>query len=218
MGQYYTATLTRNNKTRCFFPLEFDSGSKLTEHSWIGNNFVGTVASKIYNRKGRLAWVGDYASGVVDKVTSADGTSCQFTPDELYSGGRDYQDSKGNWHTQKLMGLSKAPVVFTEFDYTDKYFINLTRKEYIDMNEFIARSSMTDESWLGWCQNPVSLMTAVGNNQGGGDYYDNLIGFEYVGTWAFDEVVIKDKEPKGFTKLNVTFNEHIENTIVRQMN
>lgn len=177
---------------------------------------MNTVASKIYNRKSRVAWVGDYAKDVVDKVKSADGTTSQFTPEELHDCGRYYKDSRDKWHIQKLKGLNKAKAEVKQFDYKNKFFINLTKKEYINMNEYIRRSTMTDGVWFGWCQNPVSLMTAVGNNQGGGDYYDNLIGFEYVGTWAFDELVIKDTEPKGFKKLNVTFNEHIENDLVRK--
>ena len=82
------------------------------------------------------------------------------------------------------------------------------KKEYIDMDAYISRSMTKD----GWCVHPLPLMTSTGGDQGGGDYHEGYICQSYVGEWAYDEITIKDKAPKGkdFTLLNVTFSEEIE--------
>ena len=94
------------------------------------------------------------------------------------------------------------------FKMEHKFLINLTKKEYIDMDAYISRSMTKD----GWCVHPLPLMTSTGGDQGGGDYHEGYICQSYVGEWAYDEITIKDKAPKGkdFTLLNVTFSEEIE--------
>ena len=66
MGQYYTAVVTQGDKTTLFKP----DWVKITEHSWVGNFFMDTVVSRLYNRKGRVAWVGDYTSDIMEEVVS----------------------------------------------------------------------------------------------------------------------------------------------------
>lgn len=222
MGQYYSPVLVQGKTIKCFGnttgtvlengKVEYDwNGLKLTEHSWIGNSLVNGVAQRIYNRRGRLAWVGDY-TGQVDKfkdnVFGSDNVQCPIPTDYLYG----CSDEEGN-DLKEYNGyrIQRPKIIYDEkkFNLTHKFYINFTRKEYIDLDEYIARSTMQDD-WAGWCQNPVSLMTATSNGLGGGDYYMDAIGAEYVGRWAYDEVMISDDEPVGFTKLNVTFNENMK--------
>jgi hypothetical protein len=69
MGQYYRPTLiTPDGRIICLHPNEFDSFSKLTEHSWISNDFVNAVYSLIYKSRKRVAWMGDYAYEDYDPV------------------------------------------------------------------------------------------------------------------------------------------------------
>ena len=62
MGQYYKPTIIApDGRILSMYSHAFDSGSKLTEHSWIGNEFVNTAYSLILKSPKRVAWIGDYA-------------------------------------------------------------------------------------------------------------------------------------------------------------
>ena len=63
MGQYYTPILlkTRNTIGSWISALEIGSYAKLTEHSYVGNEFVGMILRKLYKNPTRLVWAGDYA-------------------------------------------------------------------------------------------------------------------------------------------------------------
>ena len=79
-----------------------------------------------------------------------------------------------------------------------KYVINLRTKEYIEIPEY-------DESK--WTVHPLPLLLAESNGRGGGDY--SGINMELIGTWAWDEIEITSKSPrgKGMKLIDVTFNE-----------
>ena len=51
------------------------------------------------------------------------------------------------------------------------------------------------------------LLTACGNDRGGGDYREGFPGYEHVGTWAFDIIEISDKAPKDYTSVNYEFRD-----------
>ena len=73
MGQYYKAALLAENKTtilKSFLSWTYDNGSKLMEHSYIGNNFVGAVESALLNKPQRIVWAGDYADNCKRKKTN----------------------------------------------------------------------------------------------------------------------------------------------------
>lgn len=66
MGQYYKAIILKEGKRseqiKCFAESwSLNSGSKLMEHSWIGNEFVGAIEKYLYRNPQRLVWAGDYA-------------------------------------------------------------------------------------------------------------------------------------------------------------
>jgi len=64
MGQYYKPiVLGKNKKTvkTWMYSHDFSNGLKLMEHSWVGNDFVGTFESQIKNNPQRVVWAGDYA-------------------------------------------------------------------------------------------------------------------------------------------------------------
>ena len=229
MGQYYRPVLTKNGKTTLFGNQSkneltgvFDDwhGLKIMEHSWIGNELVDGIAQKLYNRKGRVAWVGDYTSDIMNEVVSTDGTKAPMSPDELYYATLFQRDEDGNFvknsngyrvelnKLPKDVKKSKCVKYNGTFKMVHKFLINLTKKEYIDMDAYISRSMTKD----GWCIHPLPLMTSTGGDQGGGDYHEGYICQSYVGEWAYDEITIKDKAPKSkdFTLLNVTFSEEIE--------
>lgn len=106
MGQYYRPVLTKNGKTTLFgnqslneLTQAYDDwhGLKIMEHSWLGNELVDGIAQKLYNRKGRVAWVGDYTSDIMNEVVSNDGTKAPMSPDELYCATLFKRDEDGNF-------------------------------------------------------------------------------------------------------------------------
>ena len=70
MGQYYLAAFLAENDGKEFIRAainshEFANGAKLTEHSYVGNNFISAIEYLLSNLgmfyKTRLVWAGDYA-------------------------------------------------------------------------------------------------------------------------------------------------------------
>lgn len=237
MGQYWNPVLTQTIKgqstTRIISRIYncIENGhkhqerefAKLTEFSYIDNWFMLAVAKQLYNRKGRLVFVGDYAE--LDEVaTSHDGTQLPLSNKEAYEGGFVARDENGEIvkdvdgytvYTESLPENTKvAHLTYNAdkgFDLMGKVFINHTTKEYIDIDNFYELSKFTwdnNDAEI-WCMSPISLMTAVGNDRGGGDYHDQFPCFNRVGSWAYDELEIKDKNklPKGYTELQVRFTE-----------
>jgi len=87
-----------------------------------------------------------------------------------------------------------------KFDYSHKFLVNLTKKEYISFDEYMAKATSD------WQLNPISILTAIGNGRGGGDYYsDDKKTMELVGSWAWDVITIDEEEPVGMKKLDIDF-------------
>ena len=59
----------------------------------------------------------------------------------------------------------------------------------------------------GWILHPLSLLTAVGNGRGGGDYPENRVDYYMVGAWAGNTLEITDKVPDGYELEDVRFSE-----------
>ena len=81
--------------------------------------------------------------------------------------------------------------ILEPFDYSDVYCINHTKKIAFKMV-----SNPTNDTVY-----PVSLLTAVGNDRGSGDYHKGT-NFELVGTWAGDEISLDTEIPEGYTEIN----------------
>ena len=190
MGQYYQPILGNKDGLNCkVFDRSIDGEytlAKLLEHSWWQNPFVNSFAKRLYNKKGRVCWVGDYAN--YDEDFNFAINSALHTPN--------YEEVWGD--TVKLY-KSKS----VDFTLDDKFLINFDAKQYIDLNENKAASVDKD----GWTIHPLPLLTAVGNDRGFGDFHEGNIGYESVGIWAWNLISIKDKVPKGFNKLSIVFKE-----------
>ena len=80
-----------------------------------------------------------------------------------------------------------------------KYLVNHDKNQFVDLAKY--RKACTVD---GWCVFPVSILTALGNGQGGGDYFrdDPLIG-----SWAFDTIEITNDAAKieGFEEIEPEF-------------
>ena len=166
MGQYYMPIIKRGNKLRRVYSHDFGNGLKLMEHSYIDNNFVNVVANNLVENPAQLYWVGDYAE-VNDFVSPS-----MF--DRIYG-------YAWNRKTKRRTTLEETN---EDFDWNqDWYFVNTTQKKYIKMPKFKPEF---------WTYNPISLLTAIGNGRGGGDYWgDNNM----VGCWAGDKVYLSMLRP-----------------------
>ena len=62
MGQYYYGViLTKDKSDIIAWDRSRGGGSKLTEHSWMENEFVKSFENLIYNNPMPVVWAGDYA-------------------------------------------------------------------------------------------------------------------------------------------------------------
>lgn len=183
MGQYYVAYL-KNEKENpiAVIPRSISSGIKLMEHSWIGNRFMQAVMNYVCEHGPmHIIWVGDYAD-------SDDNFAKIDEHEEIYSLA---------WGEKSK--LSNIPTI--SFEEDSSYIINHTKNQYVDLKEYIKKN--TDEA--GWCAHPLSLLTAAGNGQGGGDYYGS--NSDMCGAWMNDLIEVAYEAPKGYEKLSLEFKE-----------
>ena len=190
MGQYYTSVISMGNR---YYKISSDSfnngfiGCKLTEHSYLRNEWMDYLANLMYRVPIRLAHIGDYA-------------------DEYPLYGLSQSDDS----------IKPLKCDIHWFNYKGKYLINLDKQEYIDFDEYIqavkARHPNEKDEDI-WVMSPHSLLCAVGNGRGGGDYADEYPSSDLVGSWAWDNIVIEDKDAAKvrfndeWTKLNIIFDE-----------
>ena len=167
MGQYYNAVIETNGKKEVFYH-QVDGEymlAKLLEHSYWGNPFVLAIASKLWRTKGKLAWVGDYAE------------ASDFNWNEAFA------DS----HKE---GVVRNDLIYNGFRLEGKYFINHSKKMILDLDKY--RELLKDVDMV---ISPIPLLTAVGNDKGGGDFHRGTgVGYDLIGTWAWDVVEITDQD------------------------
>lgn len=178
MGQYYRAICL--DRFENLTPHSYDSGAKLMEHSYLGNNFVGAVMKLLMKDgswyKTRMAWCGDYSGDDLGELKIYD-LACSDTP------------------------------LFKEINPTDVpknekklILVNHSKKEYVKINK-------VKKDGDNWKINPLCLLTAYGNGRGGGDYSGSSMNL--IGTWAFDIISVEEniKELKDYEELIPEFKE-----------
>jgi hypothetical protein len=115
MGQYYFAIILAEKSEKEYIrtyvdPTMYMNGMKLTEHSYIGNNFMKVVENLIgpfgMFYKSRLVWAGDYADTE--------------------------PNSESNLHR---MCEAKSPFAYNEPVVSYTYIVNHTKKVYIKIND-----------------------------------------------------------------------------------
>ena len=169
MGQYYTPIIKRENDIKKYFSHDYDEGLKLMVHSYQGNHFVNVVVNELINNPAHLAWIGDYA-----EIEDYKDKSCE----ELAKKFIELRRTDGNFVSDGNISYNEA-----------EYFINHTKKEYFILSKTRIKSDDCDKI------HPLPLLTAMGNGNGGGDYYGPCQ--ELVGSWATDLIEVKhsfDKE------------------------
>ena len=190
MGQYYRAVLGDKFGLDCkVFDRSVDGEytlAKLMEHSWWLNPFCNSFAENLYNENGRVIWCGDYAGE--DGDFDFNFNSAFYTPS--------YKEVWGE--TVNLHGCQSS-----NFSLDHKFLLNHDTKEFIDLDDYKEKS----EDKHGWTIHPLPLLTAVGNDRGGGDFHKGNFGYEFVGIWAWHLISIADGVPKTYKKFDVVFKE-----------
>ena len=179
MGQYYRPVLKTKEKITVY---NRDVNgeytmAKLTEHSWWENDLMKAISEKLFQKPTKVAWVGDYAEDEEVQMTN-------LTMKDIWE-----SDGYG--------------VKSTDFTIDNLYLCNHELKEYIDMNKYKNNSTDAD----GWCLHPLSLLTAIGNGRGGGDYHDCHINADKIGIWAWQELSFEKEIPENYVEYEITFKE-----------
>lgn len=188
MGQYFTSV---NLDTREYLsPLDYNQGSKLMEHSYIKNSFMGLICQLLMPgnqwHMNRIVWAGDY------------GEEGLFINEDEPSYKGELGNGKFNRMDYTLYHIASS--IFNQIKVnnidgiTPQFIINHTKNQYVDLNN---------------CQtmiHPLSILTSNGNGQGGGDYFEEE-GVEYIGTWAGDIISTNFILPKGFTEIKPNFSK-----------
>ena len=186
MGQYYKQAIEQDGNLDIFDAQTVNdwNGRKLMEHSWIGNSFMDAISERIHNKPANIVWCGDYADEPQDFVTID-----WINYETIYP--------KDGREPQLLEELPER------FDYSHKYLVNHTNKCYVDFDLYMSKCKDKD----GWILHPLSLLTAVGNGRGGGDYHEDCVDYYMVGAWAGNNIEITDKVPDEYELEDVRFSE-----------
>lgn len=207
MGQYYKPVLiAQDGSMATLYSWDYDNGMKLMEHSWIGNDLVNAVQSLIINCPKQVAWMGDYADSKdgspYEKQVESHMTWDEFM--EIYRKAVDSDECR-----------VEPPVMCFGLRSAGWFLVNHTKRVYIDLTQYV-RNNAYFEEWRDvdgfhrqtTCVHPLPLLTACGNNRGGGDYHANHPGIESVGTWAFDLIELTQCAPdKDYESVMFKFDE-----------
>lgn len=195
MGQYYKPI--NIDKMEYLDSWDYDGGSKLMEHSWIGNDFTEAVENLLSEEgkwhKDRIVWAGDYMDEGL------------FIPEERMNDWITIDEDE--YLAQELNLWVFARETGEKISPDDKkgyrYIINHTKKEFVDKSKIPATSEYEGNYWY---IHPLPLLTSSGNGRGGGDYYSE-IGVKYIGSWAGDSISVSNIKPEEYSEIEPAFKE-----------
>jgi hypothetical protein len=197
MGQYFIAVNV--NTLEFCYSRDYDNGSKMMDHNYMGNRYVGAVMKLLSKNqpwyKCKLCWAGDYAKKkqedffpgdavltLVSKMTNGEDTNLY---DQIINTGK------------KIIVKSMSPKIEKK-----RFILNHSKMLYIDCSKI-------KEAEDGFTVHPLPILCSDGNGQGGGDYH----GFneELAGDWCGDVISVENTKPAGEWKLfDKVFEEKIE--------
>lgn len=206
MGQYYHPTMIdEEGNITWIYTHDYHCGLKLMEHSFIGNSVMNAVFGQIKDHPLRIAWMGDYSDEEQDDPYEQKLPRAEFMHvyDAVYGNGNDKRR------------IQPDPIAY-DLTSKDWYLVNHTQRVYLSLDAYAARNKWKD-CWKNWetgdieefdmCVNPLSLLTACGNDRGCGDYHADLPDYNKVGSWAFDLIGLTQKKPVVFQEVMYTFTE-----------
>ena len=215
MGQYYIyINIDKRIAVNAYY------GAELCEHSWLGNNEVVIPIEQLVKTKwqgDRVIQLGDYADGMADSAasTALRKEHLKFIEKIKKEIGMT-NDQRLYWGDVAEKGEKFKEYTLEElFDSYDlklgqkcscdqfRYLYNTKRKEYVDSFKILPSYVGEYKSEINFVKlDAYSLLIAIGNGLGGGDYYgpdENLVGL-----WATtsDSIIISEKSPKEYAEEN----------------
>lgn len=187
MGQYYTVVKLSDdessNNLEYIDPFNVAGGwAQLMAHSWVGNKLMGIVMKMMMPGqpwyKSKVVWAGSYYGNELGEI--------------------DYRE----FSREKGKEIVELPDSLSFEEQSKCFLINHTKQCFVDYSKLEGIDSLGDDYVI----NPLSLLTALGNNRGGGDYRSEHCE-DLVGYWAFDVLSIDTKKPKSYRELVVDFEE-----------
>ena len=189
MGQYFfpilrEATKNKHYKDYTLCAHKLDNGLKLTEHSYIGNNFMNVVYNFLIRKPMKVYWWGDYTDPEDIK-----GSNAFF--EKMHKVARNDSNNIPYDVDSQINKYTKFP-----------FLINHTKKEYIDIREYNPNTKR-------WIYHPLSLLTATSNGKGGGDYcsYKYPERMANIGIWKGDLLEVSDTMPPNYTQQYYEFED-----------
>lgn len=191
MGQYFKAI---NLDT--FEQISSPGFSKIMEFSYVGNELPLEVSRLMMPgnqwHKHRVMFVGDYCDNdekepafrqsVLKRLPENLKAKLDKEADNLYSIFDSFPDKGCNGGTEA------------------RYIFNYVKQEYVDLKDCPTNKD-------GYTIHPLCLLTALGNGNGGGDYYGKA-GAKYVGYWCGDIICSGNEvDLKKFVKITPGFIE-----------
>lgn len=240
MGQYYNVEQRYkyiNIDKRIIVCANY--GLELCKHSWLGNNSVVIPIKRLVKTEwqgDRVIQLGDCVDGMAastelreehlkfikkikkevgmtndqslywDNVADEGETFKKYTLKELF----DSYDLKLEYDAEYM------PVTFNEKGQKCscdqfRYLYNTKRKEYVDSFKILPSYVEEYKSEINFVKlDAYSLLIAIGNGLGGGDYFgpdENLVGL-----WAStsDSIIISEKSPKEYAEENSEVENYTE--------
>lgn len=229
MGQYYTAVNV--DKRERLYSHSFGSGLKLTESSYVGNDYMEAFNWLLAGpwKGDRVFYCGDYAWD--DDRGSAGKLLHALTDRDPYEFAEECEDiltrfaaCKGN---TRLAPAPGQPEGATCLRYVEKpiegtfeiepehyrYLANLDRMVYVDREKSPIAWVWREGRKLGVTRyDPLPLYLAIGNGLGGGDFHG--AGEGEIGSWAGQKMVPTNDPPAGFAPVDIPFDE--EGLLIRR--
>ena len=202
MGQYYSiVNLSKGER------LTWSGGIKLMEFSYKDNDVTSTLANMLEGD-----WYGDVVVVIGDYAYDSDdygsrineiGKKLKIRRRRAANGDLSY-----NFYNDELFNYPKMKAI--EFSKENLYFLNLDKKLYVDRSKLpVSDFYFLDDGYeLLYKVEPISLLLALGNGLGGGDFHDSGDGYEFVGAWAGDACGCSKTIPQGFVELKPNFKEY----------
>lgn len=181
MGQYYK--IVNVDKQLYISPRDMNNGAKLMEWSYHRNSMVLALMNLLANEwKGdRVYVVGDYAESDNPKEPCYE--AVKMLEEEM---GLPTEEigSVYCYASEKFRNIS---ALADGEDHGLRYIYNHKTKQFIDTGkcpiEWTWYSKEENKVYINKIA-PISLLLAMGNGRGGGDFYSGHIGYEYVGSWC----------------------------------
>ena len=217
MGQYYL--IANVDKKEFLNPHSLDNGAKLMEWSYQGNRMVNALFNLL-----QTDWQGDRVYVVGDYADSEELNEADVNWLSTYNAVAEELGFKGK--------LTESGYEHTLYSYVDESFKNISNEvdserieggaRYIFNNQLkcvvdLAKLPVTYEGFdrltgKPYCMyiSPLSLLLAMGNGRGGGDYHNCYPAFNEVGLWceSSQEIeVSRDMLHPDYDEFEVEFSE-----------